>query len=257
MITVVIHAGGKGTRLRESYSGPKALAPVDGLPLLWYHLQPYVKSNLDFNYVFTLMHDNKLVQNYLDGLADNYGLKVSSIVEPRPLGRAGSIRLGIEEQVIDPDIPCIMSHPDDLIPVNINDLMSYAESVESTSKTLFLVMAKKTPNPFGIGVTSDNQDVVELEYFLEKPELPLIPNHYANTGMSLYLPDALKEFMKAPLDKKTHAEDEIIPRLVQDRKVAVFLIEHWISVNYNSDYEAVTKMGKEKILEYLHSRAFV
>ena len=251
MITAVIHAGGKGTRLRESFSGPKALAPIDGVPLLWYHLQPYFKSTQEINYVFTLMHDNNLVQNYIDRLADESGLKISSIVEPRPLGRAGSIRLGIEEQVIDPDIPLIMSHPDDLIPVNINDLLSYAESMESISKTLFLVMAKKTPNPFGIGVTTENQDVVELEYFLEKPELPLIPNHYANTGMALYLPGALKEFMKVPLDKKTHPEDEIIPRLVRDKKVAVFLVEHWISVNYESDYDAVKKMGKEKVLEYL------
>ncbi len=251
MITSVIHAGGKGTRLRESYSGPKALAPVDGVPLLWYHLQPYFKSNQAFSYVFTLMHDNNLVQNYIDRLADESGLTISSIVEPRPLGRAGSIRLGIEEQVIDADIPLIMSHPDDLIPVNISDLLSYAEAMESISKTLILVMAKKTPNPFGIGVTTENQDVVELEYFLEKPELPLIPNHYANTGMALYLPEALKEFMKAPLDKKTHPEDEIIPRLVRDKKVAVFLVEHWISVNYESDYDAVKKMGKEKVLEYL------
>ena len=143
MITSVIHAGGKGTRLRESYSGPKALAPVDGVPLLWYHLQPYFKSNQAFSYVFTLMHDNNLVQNYIDRLADESGLKISSIVEPRPLGRAGSIRLGIEEQEIDPDIPLIMSHPDDLIPVNINDLLSYAEAMESISKTLILIMAKK------------------------------------------------------------------------------------------------------------------
>ena len=38
---------------------------------------------------------------------------------------------------------------------------------------------------------------------------------------------------------------------MKNRKVAVFLIEHWISVNYASDYEAVNEMGKEKLLEYL------
>jgi hypothetical protein len=73
-------------------------------------------------------------------------------------------------------------------------------------------------------------------------------NHLAERARA---PGALKEFMKVPLDKKTHPEDEIIPRLVRDKKVAVFLIEHWISVNYSSDYDAVKKMGKEKILEYL------
>ena len=251
MITAVIHAGGKGTRLREAYPGPKALAPVDGLPLLWYHLQPYMKSKLVSSYVFTLMHDSELVKEYAEGLATEQELTMSSIVEPRPLGRAGSMRLGIDEGLIDPDVPCIMSHPDDLIPVDIKELIDHAENLVGKGKTLFIVMAKKTTNPFGIGVTTESQDSIELDYFLEKPELPLIPNHYANTGMALYMPEALKEFKTVPLDRKTHPEHEIIPRLVKDRKVAVFLIEHWISVNYASDYEAVNEMGKEKLLEYL------
>jgi len=251
MITSVVHAGGKGTRLRESYAGPKALAPVDGEALLWYHLHPLIRSGLISNYVFTLMHDHELVQEYVDGLAREKGLSVSSIVEPRSLGRAGSVHYGIKEGLIDEDVPCIMSHPDDLIPVNVKDLMEYAEESESRGKQLIIVMAKNTVNPFGIGVTKESGDLIELEYFLEKPELPLIPNHYANTGMTLYMPEALKEFKKAPLDRKTHAEDTIIPKLVKEGKVAVYLVERWISVNYASEYDSVNKMGKEKLLEYL------
>ena len=249
MLTAVIHDGGKGTRLREAYPGPKALAPVDGQPLLWYHLQPYKRSRLVSSYVFTLMHDAELVKDYAEEFAREEGVNVSSLVEPKPLGRAGSMRYGIEEGLIDVDVPLVMSHPDDLIPVNIKELYEYAE--DKDEKSLFIVMAEKTPNPFGIGVTTRLGEVIELDYFLEKPELPLIPNHYANTGMALYMPEALKEFHTAPLDRKTHPEHEIIPRLVKQRKVAVFLIEHWLSVNYASDYEAVNEMGKEKILEYL------
>ena len=251
MITSVVHAGGMGTRLRESYSGPKALAPIDGEALLWYHLQPLIRSGLVSNYVFTLMHDHEVMQEYLDDLSSKQGLSISTIVEPRPLGRAGSVHYGINEGLIDVDVPCIMSHPDDLIPVDVKDLMKYAEESESRGKHLIIVMAKNTMNPFGIGVTKEAGDIIELEYFLEKPELPLIPNHYANTGMSLYMPEALKEFKKVPLDRKTHAEDTIIPKLVKEGKVAVFLIERWLSVNYASEYKSVNNMGKEKLLEYL------
>ena len=251
MINSVVHAGGKGTRLRESYAGPKALAPVDGEPLLWYHLQPLIRSGLVSNFVFTLMHDHEVVQGYVDSLAKELGLSTGSIVEPRPLGRAGSVRYGIEEGVIDVDMPNLMSHPDDLIPVNIKDLMEYAEESESRGKHLIIVMAKNTVSPFGIGVTKETGDIVELQYFLEKPELPLIPNHYANTGMTLYMPDAMKAFKEAPLDRKTHAEDYIIPKLVKEGKVAVYLVERWLSVNYASEFDAVNKMGKDKLLEFL------
>ena len=251
MINSVIHAGGKGTRLRESYEGPKALAPVEDHPLLWYHLKPLTESKLISKYIFTLMNDHEIIQNYVNGLARTKELNVSYIVEPRPLGRAGSIRCGIDEGVIDVDLACLMSHPDDLIPINIKDLMNYAEESTSRGKSLILVMAKNTVNPFGIGVTEDNKDIIDLKYFLEKPELPLIPNHYANTGMALYMPEAMKEFKETPLDKKTHPEDHIIPKLVQDGKVAVYLVERWLSINYASDYETVQALGKEGLLKFL------
>ena len=251
MINSVIHAGGKGTRLRESYLGPKALAPVEDHPLLWYHLKPIIESKMISKYIFTLMNDHEIIQNYINGLAKMQELNISYIVEPRPLGRAGSIRYGIEKGLIDVDMPCLMSHPDDLIPVNIKDLMDYAEESMSRGKSLILVMAKYTVNPFGIGVTEDNKDIIELKHFLEKPELPLIPNHYANTGMALYMPEAMKAFKETPLDKKTHPEDHIIPRLVQDGKVAVYLVERWLSVNYESDYKTVKVLGKEGLLKFL------
>ena len=235
MINSIVHAGGKGTRLRESYAGPKALAPVDGVPLLWYHLQPLIKSGLVSKFIFTLIHDHEVVQSYVEKLAAEQGLNTASI----------------EEGLINVEVPCLMSHPDDLIPVDVKNLMEYAEESEKQGKYLIIVMAKNTVNPFGIGVTKENQDIIELRYFLEKPELPLIPNHYANTGMTLYMPDAMKAFKEAPLDRKTHAEDHIIPKLVKEGKVAVYLVERWLSVNYASEYDTVNEMGKGKLLEFL------
>ena len=43
-VVSIILGGGKGTRLREAYQGPKALAPVDDQPLLWYHINPLLNS---------------------------------------------------------------------------------------------------------------------------------------------------------------------------------------------------------------------
>jgi len=251
MINSIIHAGGESTRLRELFSGPKALAPIEDYPLLWFHLQPMLKSKIISEYIFTLRHQHELVQNYIEKLKNKHNILTSSIVEPRPLGRAGVIRFGIENEIIEIDGSYLMSHPDDLVPVNIKELVDYASEAERRDKSLIMVMARHTVNPFGIGVTKKAGDIIELKYFKEKPDLPLIDNHFANTGIMLFLPEAMKEFKNVPLDRLSHPEHEIVPRLVKHNKVAVFLVDRWISVNYVSDYKNILKMGKEKLLGFL------
>ena len=115
-----------------------------------------------------------------------------------------------------------------------------------------MVMARYITNPFGIGIVKKEGNILELKNFQEKPELPLIEDHYANTGMILFLPDAMKEFKNVPLDKLTHPEHEIIPKLTKQNKVAVFIVDRWISVNYVSDYDNVLKMGPDKLLQFLN-----
>ncbi|NIO44890.1 MAG: hypothetical protein GTN36_05055 [Candidatus Aenigmarchaeota archaeon] len=252
MIKSVIHAGGESTRLREFFSGPKPLIPIEDHTLLWFHLQPLIKHKLIPEYIFTLRYEHKLVQDYIEKIKNKLNIKTDSIVEPKPLGRAGVVRLGIDKGIIDTDTSYLMSYPDDLIPVDIKELIDYASDVEKRGKSLIMVMAKRTINPFGVGETKKTGNMIELKHFKEKPELPLVDDHFANTGMMLFLPEAMKEFKNVPLDKGViHPEYEIVPTLVKQNKVAVFLVDRWISVNHVSDYKNVLRMGSEKLLEFL------
>jgi NDP-sugar pyrophosphorylase family protein len=251
MIKSIVHAGGESTRLKEIYEGPKALAPIGKHPLLWYHLQPLVKSNLIKEYTFTLRHRHEAVLEYLNELKTEYSIAISTLIEPEPLGRAGSVRLGIEKRIIDTNEPYLMSNPDDLVPIKIDRLTQYASEAEKAGKTVIMVMAKKATTPFGIGIAKKTGSIIELEDFCEKPELPFITNHYANTGMILFMPDAMKEFKNVPLDRPTHPENEIIPRLVNQNKVAVFVVNRWISVNYAADYKSVLGMGDDELATFL------
>jgi hypothetical protein len=61
----------------------------------------------------------------------------------------------------------------------------------------------------------------------------------------------MKEFKNLPLDKLTHPEHDIVPKLAKQNKVAVFLIDRWIPVNYSSEYKDVLKLGQEKLMEFL------
>jgi NDP-sugar pyrophosphorylase family protein len=251
MIKSIIHAGGESTRLKEIFDGPKALAPIGKHTLLWYHLQPLIKSNLIREYTFTLRHRCEVVQEYLNQLKTEYKMAISTLIEPRPLGRAGSVRLGIEKGIIRIDEPYLMSNPDDLVPIKIDSLTRYASEAERVGKTAVLVMAKKATTPFGIGIAKKAGPIIELKAFQEKPELPFITNHYANTGMILFMPDAMKEFKNVPLDRATHPENEIVPKLVSQNKVAVFVIDRWISVNYAADYKSVLDMGDGELARFL------
>ncbi len=253
MIDAIIHAGGESTRLRTMFNGPKPLVPVGDKTLLWFHLQPLLKSEVISNFIFTLRYKNDLILKHLDDLKRELKIKFSYIIEPRPLGRAGAIRLGIEEGRIDADKPYLMSHPDDLIPVNVKKLLDYAYEAEEKGKVLTLVMAEQARNPFGIGIVEQVDGVIELKDFKEKPELKLIDGFLANTGMAVYMPEAMKEFLKVPLNKITNPEDEIIPKLLRENKVAVFVIERWFPVNYPADYKEILKIGPEKLFEILTS----
>jgi NDP-sugar pyrophosphorylase family protein len=247
VVVSIVHAGGESTRLKEIFDGPKALAPIDGHTLLWFHLQPLVKSGVIKEYLFTLRHRSEVIEEYLCRLRDEFHISTSTIVEPKPLGRAGSVRLGIERGIVRCDESCLMSNPDDLVPINIHRLIDYASEAEKNGQSAVMVMARKATNPFGIGVAKKNGRIFELTEFKEKQELALIENHFANTGMILFLPDAMREFRNAPLDRPTHPENEIIPRLVKQNKVAIFVVDKWISVNYAADYRNVLSMGSRAL----------
>jgi NDP-sugar pyrophosphorylase family protein len=251
MIKSIIHAGGESTRLREVFNGPKALIPVGDYNLLWYHMQPLLKYNVK-DYIFTLRYQHELIQEYLEELKNKQNINYQHIVEPKYLGRAGVVKLAIDKKIIDTDNSYLMSNPDDLIPVNVKDLFDYSSIAESKGKSLIMVMARYTTNPFGIGEIKKSGEIIELKHFKEKPKLPLIKNHYANTGMMLFLPDAMKEFENVSLDKISHPEQHIVPKLTNEKKVAVFLVDRWFSVNYKSDYERIKNMGHEKLLEFLN-----
>ncbi len=251
MIKSIIHAGGDSTRLREVFNGPKALVPIEGKPLLWFHLQPLLKSRLISEYIFTLRYLHEQIQEYIEKLKKELNISATSITEPKPLGRAGVIKLGIENGVIDTGSSYLMSNSDDLVSVDIKQLLNYASKAKRKGKSVVMVMARRAINPFGIGVTKNKVDIVELKEFCEKPELPFTRNHFASTGMMLFLPEAMKEFNNVSLDKPTHPENDIIPKLVKKNKVAVFLVDKWISINYASDYKNVLETGADRLLEFL------
>lgn len=250
-LKAIIHVGGASTRLRDVFDGPKCLAPIGNYPILWYHLQPWIKSGLIDEYIFTVRYKHELVKQYIERLAKKFGINTTILFEPEPMGRAGVTRYGIEQGLIDTKTPYMMSYPDDFIPIDVNNFVDYSFKANRRGKSLIAVVAKNYINPFGVGKATRFGDIYELETFLEKPELPLIDNHYAAVGMMIFMPEAMEEFRIIPKGEILNPEHVIHPKLARENKVAIYPVERWLSVNSGSEYKKIIEMGHEKLLEYL------
>lgn len=84
-VPAFILAGGEGSRLRGSWSGPKSLAPVEGRPFIGYILDQLEKSG--FRRIVLLT--GRGAAQVEEALRDR---DVVSLREPRPLGTGGALR---------------------------------------------------------------------------------------------------------------------------------------------------------------------
>jgi D-glycero-alpha-D-manno-heptose 1-phosphate guanylyltransferase len=104
---MLVLAGGFGTRLQPTVPNlPKALAPIDGKPFLYYQLVNWISQGMN-SFVFLLYHQADLIINFLrkeqDGLLKN--CEVNWLVEPSPLDTGGAVlhaikMLGINESFL-------------------------------------------------------------------------------------------------------------------------------------------------------------
>lgn len=87
----VIMAGGKGKRVRDVINDiPKPLAPINGKPLLDYIIE-HAKNNSCDNIIVTTGYLGEKIKDHVEN--NNYGIKVQTSQENKPLGTAGSLLL--------------------------------------------------------------------------------------------------------------------------------------------------------------------
>ena len=87
-LTLVIIAGGKGTRLKDAVGNiPKCLVPIGGKPILQYQLELANTCGVE-NVIMLTGHLSEQVDDFL-AENDNFGLNITCIKEEQPLGTAG------------------------------------------------------------------------------------------------------------------------------------------------------------------------
>lgn len=212
---IIILVGGFGKRLQPLTKDiPKCMVPVNGHPMLDYHLKWLSLFKID-KMVLACGYKWQEIKKH-------YGSQFVYSVEAEPLGTAGAIKMALDD--IDGDEFFVLN-ADDITDVNLNEFRKCGSNA--------ITLARFHSN-FGIVETNDNKVVS----FKEKPLLP----YWASVG--LYL---LNKSIKSKLPDKGSIEKEVFPKIeLKAYKHSGF----WMTVNSIKDleeFEEAVKTGTIKI----------
>ena len=217
-VGVLILAGGFGKRMGDlTKLVPKPMLNVKGKPILEYIINQFHKYNLK-DVIISLYYLPDVVKNYFkDG--SNFDLKISYILEDRPLGTAGAILL------VD------RSKYDDLIIIN-GDIKSnvdfeklYLYHVRNNSDLTICLNEFLYQCPFGV-VNIHNNVITDL---IEKP----VTSHLISAGIYVVNTDLCNLFK---FNSYIDMTDFIIKVIESKKKVLpYYLFESWSDIGNPDD----------------------
>ncbi len=158
----LILSGGKGVRLRPiTFTNAKQLVPVANKPVLFYGLEAIAEAGIEE--VGIVVGETKEEIKAAVGDGSRWGLKVTYIDQPEPLGLAHAVK--VSEWYLK-DEPFVMYLGDNLIKGGIADLVEEFRSKRPNAQILLAHV--EDPGRFGVAELHDGR-VVKLT---EKPKEP-------------------------------------------------------------------------------------
>ncbi len=158
----LVLSGGKGTRLRPiTHTSAKQLVPVANKPILFYGLFAIAECEIKDVGIIVGETKNEIISAVGDG--SKFGIKVTYIEQPEPLGLAHAVKIS---QDFIKDEEFVMYLGDNLIKDGIK---SFVENFKKKKPNSQILLAK-VPNPqqFGVAELKEGK-VIKL---VEKPKEP-------------------------------------------------------------------------------------
>lgn len=204
--TVIIMAGGKGTRLYP-YTKilPKPLIPIGDVPIIERIINRFCNYGVQDFYI-TLNYRKEMIKSYFSEVRKTYN--VNFVEEVEPLGTAGSITL-IEKNF---EGTVIVTNCDIIIDTDYNDVLDYHKS--SGNSMTIVSSSKYISVPYGVLHTREQGIVESME---EKPGFSCL----INTGMYFVEPHLLKLLPKNRFYHMTNFVEDI---LKSNEKVGMYPI---------------------------------
>lgn len=218
--TVVILAGGKGTRLKPyTIAIPKPLVPVGEKPILELIIEK-LKTSGFYNIIITVNHLADLIRAYF-GDGSKWGVNISYSLEERPLSTMGPLKL-IENL---PENFLVMNG-DILTDLDLSEFFEYHKN----NTGLFTIAAHRRVEKIDYGVLETDSNF-NLKGFQEKPYYSFL------VSMGIYAVNRDVVDMIPP--NEFFGFDHLMHKLLQEGKnPMVFEFEgKWLDIGRPSDYE--------------------
>jgi len=216
--TMVIMAGGKGTRLRpHTENCPKPMLEVAGKPMLE-HVIERAKIEGFNHFVLSIHYMGHMIENHF-GDGGRFGVKIDYLKEDNPIGTAGALSLF----EIRPNLPFVVTNGDVITDIRYGELVDFHNRHKATAT--MAVRLHEWEHPFGVV----KMNGVEIMGFEEKP----IARSHINAGVYVLDPSVL--------DHLGHDDYCDMPTLferlreINDRIVAYPMHEPWLDVGRPDD----------------------
>lgn len=176
-VTVVIMAGGKGTRLYP-YTKilPKPLIPIGDIPIVERIINYFHEYSIT-DFIMTVNYRKNMIKSYFSEIDKDY--EIEYVEEDKPLGTAGSIKL-INRQF---DRPLFVANCDSLIRADYTELFQFHK--KSGNAITIVAAMKNDVIPYGVVYSKENG---EIENMVEKPRR----SYFVNTGMYVINPEMIE-----------------------------------------------------------------
>lgn len=224
-ITVIIMAGGKGTRMAPFTNiFPKPLIPLGDKSMLEVIMDEYQKFGFN-NFSISINYKGGLIKAYLNELNHNY--RVSYLEEDNFLGTAGALKLFKKTN----NNPIFVSNCDILIKDNYLNILEFHKEQENDLTIVAAMTHLKIP--YGVCKIKPGGELIEIS---EKPEY----DNLVNTGMYVLNPNVLELIPANTFFHITHLMEKI---KLNGGKVSVYPVSEksWIDVGQWNEYDKVIK----------------
>lgn len=219
----VIMTGGKGLRL-SPYTKilPKGLLPVGGQPMLETIVMQLAAWGFQ-NITMICGHLAPLIQTYF-GDGHQFGVKLSYLVEEKPLGTAGSLK-----QLEHLHDPFLVINCDVLTSLNLHELIQFHRAHDG----LLTIASQEKHIPVKLGVLQVDED--EVVDFQEKPD------HVVRVSMGIYLMNpGIRSFI--PANQYFDIPDLIRALLTHKEPVHHYDNDaFWLDIGTPDDYNEATR----------------
>ncbi len=219
--TVVIMAGGKGTRL-EPFTRvlPKPLIPINEKPVIEHILECFTNVGVN-KFILTINYKARIMKAFFEELNPNFS--VDFVEEEEAMGTAGIIKL-LQNRF---DRTIMVTNFDTIIKADYTNL--YAFHQKNSYDITLVASVKNFTIPYG---ACELNGEGHLKQIIEKPEY----NFLVNTGLYVLNPDVLHLI---PAKKLYHFTQLIEVAQRNGKKIGVYPIDEdaWIDVGQWAEYK--------------------